>query len=293
MFCAILRCTVVSIICVIFCIVSFPEKYYFSPTIPDTFKTKAGIDLTMAAFYPCYNQPYATEQVLRFYRHSYPLSPIYMFNDGGMQILKYLAHKYNAKYFSHKHRTSHNKYSLGTHWNSSSMGKQYLHDLLYTAKDSKCDWIMLLEDDVFVLSPLFIPDLICDIMGRNPDPMSISLQNKEENKVQKYLKSLQITTHTFNNGNGGSVLRGSFLRNISFKSVDHAIDLFYNLSCYMKSPCTVASDQVVFFMVQVHNGSAGTYQHYAYHWWPTNWLMGPLGYIHITHGDKTYYYYMS
>ena len=263
----------------------FSETFFYSPSISEI-EYVPGIDHSIAAFYPCYNQPYATEQVLLMFRQSYPTAPIYMFNDGGLPILKYVASKYHAKYFHHKHRKSSDKTVLGTHWNSSLFAKPYIHDLIFTAKDSMCDWILLLEDDVFVLRPLWTAELICDIMGRNSDPWFKSTEN---NGVQRYLKSQNIQTHAFNSGNGGSVLRGSFLQSLSITSADHSVDLFFHLYCGNTTGCVVASDMIVFFMVQVHNGTACTYQHYAYNWWPTNWILEPLGYVHITHGDKQYY----
>lgn len=239
--------------------------------------------MSIGAFYPCYMQPYATDKVLTYFKKLYPTAPVYMFNDGGSVALKYIAHKHGAFYHYHTHSAD-GKSKRGTYYNSTKNTLPYINNLILTAEKCNCDWIVLLEDDVLVRNKIHVRDLLYDVNGRNPDPL-ITNVHSEWDKTQQYLHSRNITTHKFYSANGGTIFRASFLKKLS--NTSHQLDLFFTLYGNQSTP---SSDEILFWLIQLNGGTAGTYGHYAYHWWPTNPLADALGLLHIIHGDKSMYH---
>lgn len=247
----------------------------------------------LAAFYPCYNHDFATERVLHAFRKSYPDSAVYMFNDGGHPMLRYVARKYDAKYFYHKTHRVHAG-ATGTYWSSSRLAKVYIQDLLFVAVDSKCDWVIILEDDVVVLRSFDPASLRWDLNGKNADfVMPFEAPGYWNTVIQRYIEEHypHVTTHPYYSANGGSVFRGAFLERLAgnMTNVHDQIDLYWRVASEGTGHFVFPSDQVLFFLVQINNGSIGTHYHYQDYWWPTNWILGPLGYVHVIHGDKSHY----
>jgi len=247
-----------------------------------------GPSATFSAFYPVYNQPVATEHVLKQFRSVYPDSPVYLFNDGGDRLLKKVAEKYGARYaYRHRH-TSY--YPVGTHWNSSGLSRRYVEDLLFVARDSKSDWVIILEDDVEVLSIFDASKLTHDVNGKNPDPISWSNEQTDWEKIQEFAKKTRpMQAHAYYSASGGCAIRGSFLRSLELSRVYSDLDLLFDAARATNSSEILPSDLILSFLIQASRGTAGTYQHYAYHWWPTNTILVPMGFVHVKHGDKSRY----
>lgn len=243
-----------------------------------------GPNATFSAFYPVYDQPFATDRVLRQFRSVYPDSPVYLFNDGGKKILKKVAEKYSAIYFYRPRHTSY--FPVGTHWNSSLMSRRYVEDLVFTAKDSNSDWVIMLEDDVELLSNFDASELTYDVNGKNPDPISWSNKQTDWGRIQKFAN---MRGHAHYSASGGCAIRGSFLRSLNVSKVHSDLDLLFQASKATNSSQILPSDLVLSFLVQANQGTLGTYQHYAYHWWPTNNFLVPMGFVHVKHGDKSNY----
>lgn len=243
-----------------------------------------GPNATFSAFYPVYDQPFATDRVLRQFRSVYPDSQVYLFNDGGIRILKKVAEKYNARYFYRPRHTSY--FPVGTHWNSSLMSRRYVEDLIFTAKDSNSDWVIMLEDDVELISNFDASELAYDVNGKNPDPISLFPQHTDWERIQKFAN---MRGHAHYSASGGCAIRGSFLRSLNISKVHSDLDLLFQASKTTNSSQILPSDLVLSFLVQANLGTLGTYQHYAYHWWPTNYILVPIGFVHVKHGDKSNY----
>lgn len=247
---------------------------------------------TMSAFYTCHKEVAAVNKVLKFFRASYPSSPIYMFNDGGLPFLKLLAKRYKAHYHYYDQRSV--MEPSGNYWNATDSAFRYIKDLIMTAVESKSDWVILLEDDSIVLQPIDTSDLKYDQNGGSVDYTKNAETSNWWKIVQKYIGDHypNSTLYYFFNGCGGTVLSGPFLRSLAknmtriYEQVDTYRDLIMNHKGASKS---FPSDSAVTFITQVNGGTVGHYEHFGHVWPLKTWTSYWTNDLHILHGDKTSY----
>ncbi len=107
---------------------------------------------TVGFYYNCYKNPFATENILKQLRKIYPIEPVYLLSDNGDDFSD-IANKYNCFY----------KYSpiniLGGRiingkkhmcFTDETCAKAYINEIRTAIDFCKTDYIVLLEDDVFV-----------------------------------------------------------------------------------------------------------------------------------------------
>lgn len=247
---------------------------------------------SVAAFYTCHDQVAATNKVLAYFRQQFPHAPIYLFNDAGNPFMRHLAKIYGAVYTYHPiHAVS---VSRGNFWNSADRAWVYIEDLLATAVRSNTDWILLLEDDVLTLGQFDLNDIQFDMNGANPDKYYLFVENQFWYRtVQQYIKEQHptYTLHYSYNGCGGTIFRGSFLRKLAENTtlVREQVNALARLAFEVEKLSSLASDQLLTFIIQINGGSVGTNQHYIEPWW-TNSIPSYLsGHAHVLHGDKSTY----
>jgi hypothetical protein len=247
---------------------------------------------SIAAFYTCHNQIAATDKVLRYFRAHQPDSKIYLFNDAGSPFIRYLANKYHATYVHHSvHAVT---TSFGNYWNSSERAWVYVRDLLNTAVASKSDWVILLEDDTLVMNSISTDDLRFDMNGVNPNRYQYGNEDFFWYRVvQKYIRQVNASydTHWGYNGCGGTIFRGSFLRQMARNAtlIRQQLDAFAKMALEDEGLKFMPSDQVLSFLIQINGGSMGTNEHYLEPWWGHAILNYLSGSAQILHGDKTSY----
>lgn len=110
------------------------------------------MDYSVGFYYNCYKNKYATDNILQQLRKIYPTEPVYLLSDKGDDFSD-IATKYNCHY----------KYSqiniLGGRiidgkkhmcFTDEACARAYLSEILSAVNYCKTDYIILMEDDVFI-----------------------------------------------------------------------------------------------------------------------------------------------
>ena len=101
---------------------------------------------SLGFFYQTINRPKATENVLENVRKFYPDAPIVLFGDGGVDLTE-LAAKYGCIFRITPEKTGDSK---ATNFADTNAALIWLNRIKEACEKMDTDWVMLLEDDVFI-----------------------------------------------------------------------------------------------------------------------------------------------
>ena len=177
--------------------------------------------MNVGFYYNCYKNRFATENILNQTRTVYPNNPIFLICDNG-DDLSDLAVKYNCKYYYSPinilgGRVVNNK--LCHCFTNEECAKQFLNCILMAIEYCNTDYLILLEDDVF----------ITDIVTQFPTHSGGNL-NKNYYKHQMinnddsplYKKYPNMKFNYWNLG-GGSIIKSDIIKqcieNIDFEEI--------------------------------------------------------------------------
>lgn len=215
---------------------------------------------SVAGFYQCYKQRDAFDHAIRSFRTAYPTSSLFVFNDGGDESLGDIARECSARYtYCERASTS----ALGTCFDTPDGAMVWLNRLREAVMNSTEDYIMLLEDDVWVKRPTRPIDLKYDLCGFNPDAGVYALE---------HLRGLITTARPQLvgagmplSGFGGCMYRRSFFEKIlnDMNVIKVYVEHYYSAGGHKVSDCIVS------FLTHVHGGTMGHYKGYCETWWPT------------------------
>lgn len=242
-------------------------------TYPMEEKTVHQHSQLLSAFYQCYERPRAALEVLKRFRKHYPFSLITMVNDGGNPVLEKVANKYHANY-EYANRTSY--LSSAMYFESCKAAVAYIRRILEASRH--CDWLLLLEDDVWVLKNIPFDSFIHDINGGHTG-MILS-----EN-LMTVIKSRRPDLNTSQyGGNGGSVLKCSFFREF-LNSTSWELDI-ENLILAKQG---IASDELISSIAYIYGGTIGIWEGYAETGFASYWYRSISNSIVVLHQAKYLY----
>ena len=197
----------------------------------------------------------ATEEVLtRFFQH-YPQAPLHFHNDGGPASLKYLAKVYGVLNYTavgvKESATQH-----GMYFTSPRNGAAFLQRLASAALDA--DWLLLLEDDVWIQGRVNIGRLKYDINGACLGFYNVGLS-----------RFITGAVGACYGGCGGHIVRSAALlrANITAAAVGELFRATFDKS--------VASDELLSAVIFMSNGTMGPYGGFMNTPW-LRWLPGTI-----------------
>ena len=206
----------------------------------------------------------ATEEVLTRFFQFYPQAPLHFHNDGGSASLKYLARVYGIRnYTAIGMKESATK--EGMYFTSAHNGAAYLQRLASAALDA--DWILLLEDDVWIQGRVNTDKLKYDINGA-----CFAIFN---DGLSKFVSG---STGACYGGCGGHIVRSAALlrANITADAVGELSRASYNKR--------LASDELLSAVILMSGGTIGPYGGFMNTPW-LRWLPGSL----VVHQAKGLY----
>jgi hypothetical protein len=220
-------------------------------------------EYNLTAYYQCKQHIRAAREVLKNFRKLYPKAELVMVNDGGDVRLQSLAEEFGARY-EYSNKTSNR--DNGMYFSSSDKAAVYFSRILNAS--SHCDWLLLLEDDVWVLNMLPLHSL------KHP------LNGGYKGMVLNHAFAQVINHSQFQYaGNGGSLLKCQFFRDIEAnggwrKNLDDIL--------HAKGE-EVASDELLSVLTYMHGGSVGTYPGYSepgFFWFLYDWFTNKITVLH-------------
>lgn len=206
----------------------------------------------LSAYYQCYKQPRAVDEVLKSFRRFYPFSEVIMVNDGGdPETLKDIAAHYNARFWYSPQHTSATNDSM--YFSSYLAAHTYITRIMDAS--TNCDWLLLLEDDVWILGHIPFHQFRHALNGGHPAMILDSVLVKtfaQPNATGDALPNLQYA------GNGGTVLRCSFYRDLRARSTWNNTVL-----ALLDAKPTIASDELLSSVTYAAGGTIGAFEAYA------------------------------
>lgn len=237
---------------------------------------------TIGAFYQCYKQSKAFLHSVRSFRRVYKNSNFYAISDGGFNysdISKKL--KFN---FVYDKQIGNGKTTL---LDSRESFKKWLGRLFFVAKNIQEDYLIILEDDVKVLSK--VKKLKFDLNGVNKsERMGENMTKFLKNHGAKIPKDC---SNYFYGGCGGAILKKDFvLKNLNPENIDIAMD---ELSKYLDSRHLghFHSDYWLSILTLYYGGTIGQYSGFCERVRERRifWFKFLLGKISVLHQYKKYY----
>lgn len=158
---------------------------------------------TLVAYHQCFKNRKATEFVVKNFRHHNPDIPYYLVSDGGDDFSD-IAEKYNLKWIYYKR-------NVGMNYLPSKDAKVIVERLIKCFEDSKCEYMLLMEDDVYCVGNIEVENDF-DIAGANT-PGNIIANQAMDYIREKYNINPNVNWY---NACGGSILN----KNIFFENYD-------------------------------------------------------------------------
>lgn len=146
----------------------------------------------LGAYFQCFKNKHATEQVLIHFRKYYPDSPIFLVSDDGDNFLE-IARRYGCNYF-------HAWEGMGLNHIETPQALIFLDRLLMCAQTIKSHNLLILEDDVLIKSRLYgnYPyDFVGPFYGNEFNPLT--------RKILERYRGIENPPHYFG-GSGGTVV---------------------------------------------------------------------------------------
>ena len=231
----------VFIICVQ--ILSYLQPVINTDTVSaDTVKPTANTS-TLAAYYQTNGgHPAAMHHVINLFKRYYPTRNIHIHNDGGNSNMRAIARLHGITNYSYTvFKGSSSRY--GMYFSDVKSATSYLNRLAKTAEAA--DWLLLLEDDVWLHGPIETDNLLYDINSQCVHPLNEALV-----KVINPHGHANVCYH----GGGGSIIRSSGLlaSNYSEERVSELLYAYGNTS--------IASDELLSAIILMNGGTIGPYK---------------------------------
>ena len=233
--------------------------------------------MSIAAFYQCYKQPLAFDHCLQQFRKHYPTSELWIVNDGGDRNLESIAEKYNPTHYEYQTNISSESNQLI--YTESSKILKWLSRLRKCVMATSADYLMLLEDDVFVMKPTPLETLHYDLNGCNK---GVRFPNNAETLIR--ILNPNVPNPLYYGGCGGCILRVSFLKTI-FGNAERDVEQFA-LHCNI-----FASDMVLSYLIWINGGTIDQYPGFAETWYTDYKTRLENGTIEVLHQYKELYGY--
>jgi len=177
--------------------------------------------MSIGFYYNCFKNKFATEQILIQTRKIYPENPIFLMSDNGDDFSD-LANKYNCKYYYSEinilgGRIINNK---KVHcFTNETCAKEFLKIISLAINYCNTEYIILLEDDVFIHNKLsYLPIH----SGGNPNKNYYKHQMINDDDTPLFKKYPNMKYNYWNLG-GGSIIKCEILKycikNTSFEEI--------------------------------------------------------------------------
>jgi hypothetical protein len=235
---------------------------------------------SVAGFYQCYKQKIAFEHAIRSFRTVYPSSTLHVFNDGGDDTHEEIARDVSARYtYCPKSVDG----VVGLLFSSPQTAMLWFERLQVAMTSSSEDFILLIEDDVWVKKPTPIGALQYDICGINPAAEEYCL-SKVRHLIYKENPSLEGKPLPLG-GFGGCMLRRSFFKRMfsDMKLVRNYVDAYYQTDSPKYSDCILS------FLTYIYGGTTGPYDGLCETWWTTYNDRVNANSIEVLHKYRTLY----
>ena len=203
----------------------------------------------VAAFYPCYQNPRAAEEVMRRFRTIYPNAPAHMWMDSGGSVheLRRVAQKYNASFHVIPPRLGFSPWATSYQFASDFL-QNHWRGIAKAAESARR--VLVLEDDTWVLRPLPpIPDSFVAVGG-----VGATLDSEYADRVlRRCLKAKMPIYHT---GSGGTQLSSSWVLNQTDSDATRAADIVLRAN-----KVRIPADKTVAVMISCGGGRVmGSYK---------------------------------
>ena len=187
----------------------------------------------------------ATNLVLSIFRRSHKYSPLFVYIDNMQESASQMIdwHKYYPVQIMPRVTSSNlrSAVSYGTYFGTVNASVSYVNRIITASKD--LDWLILLEDDVWVCNHVNTTALTFDMNGQ--------CLARYDPKVWSYM-----TPGSCYGGYGGFVLRALFLQSMQVES-----KYIESMLAHIKRP--IASDELLSALFLRSNGTIGVIQEYA------------------------------
>jgi hypothetical protein len=213
--------------------------------------------MSIGAYYQCFKQPKAFEHCLLQFRKHYPLEELWIVNDGGDPNLEYISKKFHPSHYEYKERIDTEAITTGFRHKTKII--EWLSRFRKFVLATKCDFILLLEDDVFVMKKTAISDLKYEINGCN---YGARFNNDMIEKIIQCSNSL-VPSPLYYGGCGGCFMKTAFFRRIfeNFAEIESAIDI-YSFFCN-----DFASDKLISYFTWIYGGTIDMYPGFVEKWY--------------------------
>jgi hypothetical protein len=247
------------------------------------FVKKAKGTPSIGAFYQCYKQPKAFLHTLQSFRKVYPESTVVIMSDGGFNYRKEAEH-FGCIYRSLEHQET---IAPGLIFDSGERIVEWMRRLAESARLIAEDYIMLLENDVWVMKPA---------TRLNYDLNGINKKTKIGPELTNFLKTRNThipptTRNYYYGGCGGTIVKKSFILNHlgDLEKIRLAVREIHSFSEGIHI-ARYASDYYLSNAILYYGGAIGPYAGFCETFYLSYWLRKRvLGNIETLHQYKELY----
>lgn len=214
----------------------------------------------VGAYFPCFNQLTAANEILFAFRRAYPDNTVVMVNDAGDKRHQALAEKYHCQYF---HEEENIGYPGGKpHYDQII---RWVRRFLHYIQLIDDEWFILLEDDVLILKAVDVSTLQSDINGINPANLlpSPSVETIQSRGYHRDARQLIYGAM------GGAIFRTSFFKAMAAQ-IDQVVDdlTIFGERCppHLTGQNWYYSDVVLSYLTYLYGGTLGQYPEFAELW---------------------------
>jgi len=244
----------------------------------------------IGAYYRCYENLAATQEVLINFRKFYPFSTIVLVNDGNIKYnneFKSLANKFNCIYFCEKD-------NLGFPGNKSSMKEiiLWIERFLLFSSFIKEEYFVLLEDDVYFSNTINTNLLLADCNSYiNKDNVLPCICKKDKCKCYDWLESRnkELKQPYYYGCMGGTIFSTKFIHKLFYDKVDLNIFQEFENICKDVKRNYFYSDVGLSILILYYGGSISSNHQICEIDDPQYNKLKNLGIISISHKDKSLY----
>jgi len=231
----------------------------------------------IGAFYQCYKQPKAFQHVLSNFRKIYPDTDVIIFSDAGDDFNEY-ANSLNCKFIYEEKRTGN---GISASFDKKEKLISWFKRLIYACEHIKEQYIMILEDDVWVKKP--IEELSYDLNGVNKG-------EKMGKKITAFLKGRNSSIpkdceNYFYGGFGGSVIN----KNIILNNKEKIIEVIDAIDSQNLTDKIFITDYWLSIVYLYFGATIGQYNGLCETWYLTYPFMKWAGKISVLHHYKDLY----
>ncbi len=215
-------------------------------------------DPTVGAYFQCFKQPKSTIATISSFRNAYPDSTVTVISDGGFNYSD-MCNLYKCNFSLEKRLGS----AVGVVTSERKNIILWFERLINAAKSISEDYIMILEDDVRVFSP--VKNLVFDLNGINDE---VTLGKHMTAFLKSKNKHIPASAKNYYFGGcGGTIVRRQFLIN-HFRDIESTITL---LEKYLDADKKLryVSDYWLSVLILYFGGTIGNYRGFCETWYFT------------------------